>query len=153
MADKWYPHQESIRVPLIISDPRMQQARRGQTNDDFTLSVDLAPTLLSAAGIVAPETMQGRDMSPLYLTEEKVEWRREFYYEHPTIRSTDFIPSSEALVLKDWKYFYWPDFDREQLFDVTADPREENDLAADPTQSARLEEMRRRFKTLKEEAR
>ncbi|MDA7675264.1 sulfatase-like hydrolase/transferase, partial [Akkermansiaceae bacterium] len=42
LADKWYPHQESIRVPLIIRDPRMAQEKKGTTNDDFTLSVDLA---------------------------------------------------------------------------------------------------------------
>ena len=153
LADKWYPHQESIRVPLIISDPRMPKTRRGQTNDEFTLSVDLAPTILSAAGIEAPERMQGRDMSPLYLVGETPEWRSEFFYEHPTIRDIDFIPSSEALVRKDWKYLYWPDFEREQLFDLSADPREENDLAADPGQAPRLDEMRHRFAELKAAAR
>ena len=29
LADKWYPHQESIRVPLIVRDPRMAAAKRG----------------------------------------------------------------------------------------------------------------------------
>ncbi len=62
LADKWYPHQESIRVPLIIEDPRMPRDRQGTTNDDFTLSVDLAPTILAAAGIAAPKQMQGRDI-------------------------------------------------------------------------------------------
>ena len=153
LADKWYPHQESIRVPLIISDPRMSKAKPGRMNDDFTLNVDLAPTILSAAGIEAPATMQGRDMSPLYLAPHPPNWRNEFFYEHATIRNIDFIPSSEALVRKDWKYFYWPDFQREQLFDMTADPMEENDLATDPAQAVRLAEMRNRFAELKAEAR
>lgn len=152
LADKWYPHQESIRVPLIINDPRMAKTRHGKTNDDFTLSVDLAPTILGAAGIEAPKTMQGRDMSPLYLAEKKPQWRVEFFYEHPMLRSSEFIPASEALVRKDWKYFYWPEFEREQLFDLTADPHEENDLVADPAQSERLAEMRARFVQLKLEA-
>jgi arylsulfatase A-like enzyme len=153
LADKWYPHQESIRVPLVIRDPRMPGAQHGKTNDDFTLSVDLAPTILSAAGIEAPSTMQGRDISPLYLApnndgQGNPQWRSEFFYEHPTIRNIDFIPSSAALVRKDWKYFYWPDFEREQLFDLQADPHEEHDLAADPAQSERLAEMRQRFAEL-----
>ena len=67
LADKWYPHQESIRVPLIIRDPRMPSNKKGTTNDDFTLSVDLAPTILAAAGIEAPKRMQGRDIADLYL--------------------------------------------------------------------------------------
>ena len=152
LADKWYPHQESIRVPLIIRDPRMSKTKHSTTNDDFTLNVDLAPTILNAAGISAPATMQGRDMSPLYLAAEPPEWRSEFFYEHGTIRNINFIPSSEALVRKDWKYFYWPDFQREQLFDMNADPREENDLAADPAQADRLVEMRSRFGELKAKA-
>lgn len=57
---KWYPHQESIRVPLIIHDPRMVKDRHGTTHDAFTLNVDLAPTILAAAGIQAPARMQGQ---------------------------------------------------------------------------------------------
>jgi arylsulfatase len=153
LADKWYPHQESIRVPLIIRDPRMVKAKHGTTNDEFTLNVDLAPTILNAADIHAPAMMQGRDMSPLYLAETPPAWRSEFFYEHGTIRNIDFIPSSEALVRKDWKYFYWPDFQHEQLFDLKADPAEENDLVADSVHSKQLAEMRSRFAELKAEAR
>ncbi len=153
LADKWYPHEESIRVPLIVRDPRLAATKRGGTNDDFTLNVDLAPTILAATGVKAPTTMQGRDFAPLYLATPKPAWRTEFFYEHAIIRSTNFIPASEALVRKDWKYFYWPDFQREQLFDLRADPNEENDLVAQPAQAARLAEMRRRFRELKSAAR
>ena len=153
LADKWYPHQESIRVPLIIRDPRMPKARHAKTNDDFTLSVDLAPTILAATGIKAPKTMQGRDIAPLYLAATKPAWRSEFFYEHPTLRDATFIPASEALVRKDWKYFYWPEHDVEQLFDISKDPREENDLANNPEHAKRLGAMRKRFQELKAAAR
>jgi hypothetical protein len=56
-------------------------------------------------------------------------------------------------VRKDWKYFYWPDFSTEQLFDLDTDPVEENDRIADPSQTARLAEMRARFAELKAAAR
>jgi len=152
LADKWYPHQESIRVPLIIHDPRMPKDKHGTTNDDFTLNVDLAPTILTAAAIPVPDVMQGRDIAPLYLAKEKPSWRTEFFYEHPTFNRIDFIPASEALVRKDWKYFYWPEQKIEQLFDLTTDPIEENDLAADPKHAAKLTEMRQRFNELKNAA-
>ena len=103
IADKWYPHQESIRVPLIVRDPRMTAKQHGRTNDDFTLNVDLAPTILAAVGIPAPSTMQGRDIAPLYLLANKPPWRTEFFYEHAMLQSKDFIPASQALVRKDWK--------------------------------------------------
>jgi arylsulfatase A-like enzyme len=93
--------------------------------------------------------MQGRDVAPLYLADQKPAWRTEFFYEHAVINNVDFIPSSEALVRKDWKYFYWPDFKLEQLFHVAADPFEETDLAKDPAQATRLAEMRARLAELR----
>ncbi|MDQ3812726.1 MAG: sulfatase-like hydrolase/transferase, partial [Armatimonadota bacterium] len=149
LADKWYPFEESIRVPLIMRDPRMATQKRGLTNDDFTLNVDLAPTILAAAGIAAPTTMQGHDIAPLYLATEKPQWRNDFFYEHATINNKDFIPASQALVTKEWKYFLWPEFGREQLFHVSADPLEETDLIGDPAQAERLAAMRKRFNELK----
>jgi arylsulfatase len=151
LADKWYPHEESIRVPLIVRDPRA--AGKAGTNDEFALNVDLAPTILGAAGVAAPARMQGRDLSPLYLAEEKPDWRGEFFYEHAIIKNKSFIPASEALVRKDWKFMHWPDFGRDQLFDLKADPFEENDLAGDPAHKERLAEMRGRFAELKAAAR
>ncbi|MEY4386580.1 MAG: hypothetical protein RLY20_1863 [Verrucomicrobiota bacterium] len=153
LADKWYPHQESIRVPLIVRDPRLRTSKHGTTNDEFVLNVDIAPTLLSAAGIAAPAQMQGRDFAPLYLAATPPAWRTEYFEEHATIRNTNFIPSSEALVRKDWKYFYWPEFKREQLFNLLADPREEHDLVNHPAQQERLAGMRQRFNELKAAAR
>lgn len=153
LADKWYPYEESIRVPLIVRDPRLPKARRGTTNDDYVLNVDTAPTILAAAGVTAPARMQGRDFAPLYLAGRKPTWRQEFFYEHATIRSTDFIPSSEALVRRDFKYIYWPDFKHEELFDLKRDPRETRNLALDPAQAKRLAQLRQRFAELKAQAR
>jgi arylsulfatase len=153
LADKWYPHEESIRVPLIVRDPRLAANQGGTTNDAFILNVDLAPTILAAARVKAPASMQGGDFAPLYLAKRKPAWRSEFFYEHAIIKSKDFIPASEALVRKDWKYFYWPDFGLEQLFHVAADPFEEHDVAREPSQAARLIEMRQRFAELKAAAR
>lgn len=150
LADKWYPYEESIRVPLIIRDPRMK--RSGVINDDVTLNVDLASTILDFAGVAQPGRMQGRDLAPLYLDARKPHWRDEFFYEHATIRNTDFIPASEALVRKDIKYIYWPDFGYEELFDLRRDPLEERNLIGDKAYASKLEQMRKRFAELKARA-
>ncbi|MGE9267680.1 MAG: sulfatase family protein [Verrucomicrobiales bacterium] len=148
LADKWYPHEESIRVPLVIWDPR-RQAGAGELREEMTLNVDLAPTILVATDSPVPAGMQGRDLAPLYLAEAPSDWRKEFFYEHPIIRDVDFIPASQALVRGDWKYFYWPDHEVEQLFDLRNDPREENDLAGKKEHAAKLAEMRQRFQELR----
>ena len=151
LADKWYPHQESIRVPLIIRDPRMAAAKAGTTNEDFTLNADLAPTILAATGVAAPATMQGRDIAPLYLAAKPPVWRTEFFYEHAIIKNSNFIPASEALVRKDAKFMLWPDFQYEELFDLRADPGETKNVVAEKKVIA--DQMRRRFVELKAAAR
>ena len=150
LADKWYPHEESIRVPLIVRDPRMPAAKRGTTNDAFTLNVDLAPAILAATGTDQPASMQGRDFAPLYLSEKAPEWRSEFFYEHAALNT--IIPASEALVQREWKYMFWPGTGYEQLFHLADDPREEADLARDPQHAGRLAAMRERFAALKASA-
>jgi len=149
LADKWYPHQESIRIPLIIKDPRMPVDKAGMVNEDLTLNLDLAPTILSAAGIQPPPEMMGRDMANLYLQED-ANWRTEFFYEHPMHTHKTYIPASEALVRKDYKYFFWPDFQLEQLFDLKNDPYEERDIINETEYATILNDMRNRFTELKD---
>lgn len=43
LADKWYAYEQSIRVPLIIHNPRMPLMSRGLCNS-IVLNVDIAPT-------------------------------------------------------------------------------------------------------------
>jgi arylsulfatase A-like enzyme len=183
------PETGSIRVPLIIKDPRMSPEFKGTVNDDFTLNIDLTATILTAAGMEPLPSMMGRDMSVLYrkrglqaaataqarrktLATTAVErqypdpasdgdgkyhsgsefsWRTEFFYEHPMISNPDFIPASEALVRKDYKYFYWPNFKYEQLFDLKNDPGELYDLfnSTNPVHQQVLKDMRKRFVELK----
>lgn len=152
LADKWYPHEESIRVPLIVFDPRLDPAKQGSTRDHLVLNTDIAPTILAAAGIAPPARMQGSDIAPLYRSTTPPAWREEFFYEHAVIQNPAFIPASQALVRKDWKYFYWPDHDFEQLFHLAQDPLEQNDLARDPAHQKKLQELRARFHQAKAQA-
>ena len=153
LADKWYPYQESIRVPLIVHDPRMPSTKAGATNDALTLNVDLAPTILTATGVAIPSGMQGQDFRGFICKMARRVGAPTFFYEHATIRDVNFIPSSEALVNKSWKYIYWPDFKVEQLFDLEADPLEENDIVQAAEAQAQLQQMRLRFAELKKLAR
>jgi hypothetical protein len=93
--------------------------------------------------------MQGRDVAPLYLAPAAPAWRTEFFYEHAIVRNKEFIPASEALVRRDWKYFFWPDFGVEQLFHLKVDPLEEHDVVNVAAHAGVLAELRQRFKQLK----
>jgi arylsulfatase A-like enzyme len=145
LADKWYPYEQALRVPLIVRDPRLPVRERGAARDELALNIDLAPTVIAATGLRIPDVVQGHDLSPLYLSATPPAWRDEFFYEHPTITSRDRIPSSRGVIRRDWKYVYWPEFEYEQLFDLNADPEEFRNLADDARSSARLATMRQRL--------
>lgn len=141
LADKWYPYEEALRVPLLVRDPRVPVARRGTTRDQLVLNIDVAPTLVAAAGLRPPAVMQGRDIAPLYLRRRAPAWRDEFFYEHPTITSAARIPTSHAVVRRDWKYVEWPEHGYRQLFDLRTDPSELQNLADVPSQARRVAEL------------
>lgn len=153
LADKWYPYEESIRVPLIVRDPRLPSTQRGLVADATVLNIDIAPTVLGAAGAAIPERMQGLDLARLYLRNDADARRDEFFYEHPTITSKDRIPSSVAVVRRDWKFVQWPEWDYEQLFDLKDDPGELVNLASDPAHAAERETYRRRLEAWQAEVR
>ena len=141
-AGKWYAHEPSLRVPLVIYDPRLPKAQKGTRRDQFALSIDLAPTMLDMAGIKRPERMQGESLVPI-LNGETPKWRDEFFYEHMFNIGTR-IPRSIAVRGKQYKYIrYLVDDPRnEELYDFKADPDEANNLVDDPKYADLLKEMR-----------
>jgi len=163
LAGKRYTHDESIRVPLLIRDPRMPSHQRGRVNDNIALNVDLAPTILAAAGIDPPLAMQGRDLAQLYLTPEDgldgLSWRTDFFYEWNQGSPIDAVghgnylesPAVFALIQKDWKYIYWPQTDYEQIFDLQLDPNEEFDVLNETiaNQNWKYTELKDRYNLLK----
>ena len=150
LSGKWFPYEESIRVPLIIRDPRIPPEKRGMLSDEFTLNIDLASTILGAAGLPSDPTMQGRDIADLYLRPTVPPWRQEFYYEFAS-KGKKIIPEANAVVRHDFKYFIYPEWNVEQLFNIKEDPKEENDVINDPKYAHVLADMRRRYNEMKAE--
>ena len=60
-VERRFPYEESIKCPLIISHRAAIEPRRV---DAFALSIDIAPTLLQAAGAEIPRSVQGRSLLP-----------------------------------------------------------------------------------------
>lgn len=142
LADKWYPYEQALRVPLVVRDPRTSRAQRGATPQELALNIDVAPTIIQAAGLTAPTIMQGRDLAEAYLKPRGDRWRNEFFYEHPTVTSRARIPSSQGVIRRDWKYVTYPEWQYEQLFDLKADPMELINLIDHSAQTTRAAEMR-----------
>ena len=149
LAGKWFPHEESIRVPLIVYDPSAPQRRRGVTVEQFALNVDIAPTILELAGVAVPREMQGRSLVPL-LKGSRPKWRTEFFYEHPFEHKT--IAKSQALRTQRYKYARYIDFGYEELYDLKNDPHETSNLATYEKHQPTLESLRGHCDELAERA-
>ena len=154
LTGKWIMYEESIRVPLIVRDPRLPVALRGTRRDQMVLNIDLAPTMLAMGGAVIPSCMQGRDFSPL-LRDASIEWRSEWFYEHTynTRPPRRPIAKSEGVRTERWKYVRYIELDPpwEQLFDLKSDPGEERNLASLPEHAGILADMRTRWERLRRE--
>jgi len=146
----WLMYEGSIRVPLVIYDPRLGAPRRAAQVAQMALNIDLPATMLDLAGLEIPRGMQGRSLLPL-LRGEPVRWRNDFFYEHLFQDGGKTIPGSEGVRSERWKYVRY--FRRkpvyEQLFDLKSDPDEINNLRGDQRHQKTLESLRRRCDKLR----
>ena len=156
-AGKWYGSEPSIRVPMLIFDPRPGAPKPGIINEQV-LNIDVAPTLLSIAGVNIPEQMQGRDMT-LLAKEAKTNWRDHFFYEHLWQSSKAYyIPSTEGVVFKDKKYMkYFLNYDTsavifEELYDLNDDPNEMKNLIGSTAHATFKNELKKVYQKAKNQA-
>lgn len=150
LAGKWLMHEESIRTPLLVHDPRLPKSARGQKRDEMVLNIDIAPTILQLAGVSRPEVMQGSSLLPL-IQGKAVDWRNEWFYEHLFVHAR--IPKTEGVRTTRWKYIRYVESTPlyEELYDLQADPNELDNLATGTDHKARLEKMRGRWQALRTE--
>lgn len=138
LAGKWLMYENSIRVPLMIYDPRVQIS--GHVVEKIVLNIDIAPTILEVANLQIPDLMQGQSLVPLVQGKEP-DWREEFICEH--LFDLVYIPKSEGIRTEQWKYFRYIDRPAtEELYNLHEDPLETSNFAAKPGYQEILQELR-----------
>lgn len=150
LSGKWVHYDASLRVPLIIHDPRLPAVRAGKVEAAMALNIDLAPTILSMAGIAPPPAMQGRTLQPLLEGKTPADWRTDLFGEH--LFDHPDIPKWEGVRGTRWVYarYFQQNPPYEFLHDLEADPEELKNLAHDPAMARTLESMRRRTLELRD---
>ena len=126
LIDKRWAYETSIRVPFVV---RLPENRYGATiNSSLVANLDVAPTLLDAAGVQVPGYMEGGSLLRL-LSDEKKNWRETFFYSYffeppyPTPTSFALITERYKLIETNWRGY--------ELYDLWNDPEEKNNLAND----------------------
>ncbi len=140
MGEKDLFHDPSVRVPLIVYDPRaVANGTRGSVCGELVEGIDLAPTFLEYfGGRPIPHILEGRSLTPvLHGTGKPVEWRQyafsEYDYATRYARADLGVSEKDARLImacdKEWKYVHCEGF-RPMLFDLSNDPQELVDLGA-----------------------
>jgi len=127
LIDKRTAYEESMRVPLLMAGGGLPA---GASVDHVVANIDIAPTILEAAGL-APPPMDGRSVLPL-ARGERIPWRDTLLYEYYWERNFPQTPTMHALRGARNKYIrYYGLWDTDELYDLQADPLETRNLIRD----------------------
>jgi N-acetylglucosamine-6-sulfatase len=141
-------YEETIRMPLLVRYPPVVKA--GTVRNEFALNLDVAPTLLSLAGVGVPGNMQGRSLVPL-LEGKKPAWRDSFLIEY---YSDKVFPRMlqmgyKAVRTARWKYIRYLELEgMDELYDLRSDPYEMKNLINQPSAQKALGEMKKELERL-----
>ena len=126
-------YEEVYRIPLIIRLPDWliddvvnQQGR--DISDALVNLVDIGPTVLDLCGLSPLPKAQGRSLKPLIAGRQNKDDWQEAYGEFFAQR---FMYTQRIVWRGNWKYIFSPG-GVDELYDLSHDRYEENNLAADP---------------------
>ena len=120
-----YPYEECIRLAFIVRCPWLVQDP-GQRRSQMVLNIDFAPTMLDVAGVPVPEEMEGQSLIPILKSRNAVgrkAWLLEYWKYFP-----ENFPSYTGVRTETHKYIEYEKTFEPELFDLVADPGEQNNL-------------------------
>jgi len=118
---KWFPYEESVRVPFVVRYDALISSARTETR--AALGIDLAPTFAEVAGVAAPGS-EGRSLLSI-LAGNDVVWRPSFLVE--TLNG--YPPTYCALRSRRYSFITYRTGMRE-LYDMAVDPYQLRNIAA-----------------------
>jgi arylsulfatase A-like enzyme len=146
--DKRFMYEEAIRMPLLVRWPA--RIAPGSTSDAMVLNVDLAPTLLDAAGIGVPADMQGRSALPLLEGRTPADWRTSMYYRYYHPGHHD-VAAHYGVRTTEHKLIYFNTLDQWELYDLRRDPHEMHNVVSDPAYAEVLARLKAELRRLRAE--
>jgi N-acetylglucosamine-6-sulfatase len=149
LIDKRVAYETSIRVPMLMQCPAIVQG--GTVVDEVVANIDIAPTIMEAMGLNKPPHMDGESFLSLAQGKE-IPWRDYFLYVYYWEQNYPQTPTHFSLRGDQYKYTtYYGVWDTDELFDIQADPQEQNNLIHDPKFAKQKTEMQNRLYSMMDE--
>jgi arylsulfatase A-like enzyme len=134
-ADKWLMYEQSIRVPMLVYDPRLPKSANGKTYQEMVLNVDITPTILQLAGVPVPQRYAGKSLTAFYKG-HPAQWRSSVFCEH-RIENNPLLLKTECFRDDTWKFIRYEDHPEYiELYNFRKDPYETKNLAYDKKYAA-----------------
>lgn len=121
-------YEGGLRVPATVSWPG--KIKPGTVSDQVNLSMDIFPTLLEAAGHKVSHAIEGRSFLPTLLGQQAPEEDRPLYFTRREGGTTYGGQCIYALRLGDWKLLQNSPYKPMELYNLQADPQEQQNLVA-----------------------
>lgn len=125
-GQKQYPYDESVLVPFLISYPELNK-KSGLKNRTPITTPDILPTLLSMCNIEIPASIEGEDLSTIFLNPEKEKDRPALISQPCPFSKTWKYPGYRAVRTMQYTYVKTASGPF-MLFDNTTDPQQMNNL-------------------------
>ncbi|MFT6368930.1 MAG: arylsulfatase A-like enzyme [Maribacter sp.] len=147
-AGKWSHYEESLRIPMVVYDPRVSLTAIEKTNDKIVLNIDIPATILDLAGISQPKLYQGKSLVPFLNSKQIETWRTNFLCEHRMTH--DKIPKYVGIRGQRYVYanYYEQNPPYEYLHDLQKDPKQLENLAYNSKYNTVLQHMRNKCDSL-----
>lgn len=143
LIDKRVAYETSSRVPLLMQCPAM--IKEGTVVDQVVANIDIAPTIMEAMGLQKPLHMDGESFLPL-TQGTSIPWREYFLYVYYWEQNYPHTPTHFSIRGNQYKYTtYYGLWDTDELFDIQADPLEQNNLIHKPIYEKTKKEMQDRL--------
>lgn len=136
---KTYPYEGSVHIPYIVKWPKNCHFTKGNKVDQPVELRDLLPTFLELAGGNVPSDMDGKSLIQL-MGNQANQWRKYIDLEHATCYSEDnyWCALTDGKIKYIWRFHTG----EEELFDLSKDPHELQNVANAKKYQAKLKELR-----------
>jgi arylsulfatase A-like enzyme len=147
--DKRFMYEEALRIPLIVRYP---DGFKPGVSECMVQNLDLAPTFMDLAGAKVPGDMQGRSLRHVASGQIPAGWRKAIYYHYYEYPGVHAVRRHYGVRTDRFKLMhFYGDIDAWELYDLSTDPHELNNLYQDPSYVEIVAMLKAQLRTMRQE--